>query len=46
MKLVASIDGINLWDSIRNGIDSTERKEFIYNLDTSSVPLNGHAAIR
>lgn len=43
---VSGIDGMNHWDSLRNGMTSTNRSEFIYNLDTAGNATNGYAAIR
>ncbi|CAC5379761.1 ARSB [Mytilus coruscus] len=43
---VSGIDGVDLWPSISEGVPSSLRSEFIYNLDDSVVPIVGHAAIR
>ncbi|VDI46551.1 Hypothetical predicted protein, partial [Mytilus galloprovincialis] len=43
---VSGIDGVDLWPSISEGVPSSLRSEFIYNLDDSLVPIVGHAAIR
>ncbi|CAC5379758.1 ARSB [Mytilus coruscus] len=43
---VSGIDGLNMWPSISEGVPSSLRSEFIYNLDDSLVPIMGRAAIR
>ncbi|CAC5379756.1 ARSB [Mytilus coruscus] len=43
---VPGIDGINHWPDLQDGIPRQTRTEFIYNLDDSTVPVNGKAAIR
>ncbi|XP_052090818.1 arylsulfatase B-like [Mytilus californianus] len=43
---VPGIDGINHWPDLQDGIPRHTRTEFIYNLDDSTVPVNGKAAIR
>ena len=42
------IDGLNAWPSLRDGDQTTPspRDEFVYNLDDSTVPIVGHAALR
>ncbi|XP_046374479.1 arylsulfatase B-like isoform X1 [Haliotis rufescens] len=40
-----TIDGMSLWNSIRNGLPSP-RTEFIYNIDYFEIPMEGHAGIR
>ncbi|XP_046336246.2 arylsulfatase B-like [Haliotis rufescens] len=42
---VTDRDGIDQWDSIRNGLPS-KRTEFIYNLDYLVIPKEGQAGIR
>ncbi|XP_046580068.1 arylsulfatase B-like [Haliotis rubra] len=42
---VTNRDGIDQWDSIRNGLPS-KRTEFIYNLYDLIIPKEGQAAIR
>ncbi|XP_025083095.1 LOW QUALITY PROTEIN: arylsulfatase B-like [Pomacea canaliculata] len=39
------IDGMSMWEAIST-FGPSPRTEFIYNLDNSSLPLQGHAAIR
>lgn len=39
------IDGMSMWEAIST-FGASPRTEFIYNLDNSSLPLQGHAAIR
>lgn len=39
------IDGVNQWPSLSMG-SASARSEFIYNLDDSLLPEEGHAAIR
>ncbi|KAK7094207.1 arylsulfatase B-like [Littorina saxatilis] len=39
------IDGMSMWDAITS-LGPSPRNEFIYNLDDTILPIEGHAAIR